>query len=118
METKTFYKDLGDSIRRRRKALGLTQADLASNVGLARPSVANIETGRQQLLIHQLYQFASALQMPVIDLLPAGNGEPTAGRPLEDLPLPEGLSAKQRAQISQLLNISQISSTRREGSEE
>jgi transcriptional regulator with XRE-family HTH domain len=58
-----IYKLLGESVAARRKALSLTQADLARLVGLSRGSIANIEVGRQKMLIHQLYAVAAALQL-------------------------------------------------------
>lgn len=38
----------------------LTQQQLADKIGLSRGSVANIETGRQQMLLHQLRDIARA----------------------------------------------------------
>lgn len=48
----TPYKRLGEFCVRRRKALGWTQQELADRMGLVRSSIANIETGRQRLLLH------------------------------------------------------------------
>ena len=39
----------GKRIRDLRKDAGMTQAELAKRLGIARPSVANIETGRQEI---------------------------------------------------------------------
>ncbi|MBA4192685.1 MAG: XRE family transcriptional regulator [Planctomycetaceae bacterium] len=58
-----IYKLLGESVAARRKALSLTQSDLAKLVGLSRASIANIEVGRQKMLVHQLYAVATALQL-------------------------------------------------------
>jgi transcriptional regulator with XRE-family HTH domain len=66
-DTSLFYKALGKLIRRKRDELDLSQSDLASKIFLTRASVANIETGRQKLLAHQLYFIAQAL-----DLTPDG----------------------------------------------
>lgn len=70
METSLFYKKVGSAIRGARDAAGLTQSELATSVGVSRTSLTNIELGRQRLLVDQLVELATALQVPVIDLLP------------------------------------------------
>ena len=64
------YRALGRIVRERREASDLTQADLAHAIGLGRTSVANIEAGRQSVLVHQLYGLAQALGCEPRDLLP------------------------------------------------
>ena len=100
--TLAFYKAQGGLIRRKRSALRQTQEGLAALIGLSRATVANIETGRQQLLVHQLHQIARALDLPVEELLlHDGGGQPEAGR---DLPLPSDLTPRQKSQIAGLLS--------------
>jgi transcriptional regulator with XRE-family HTH domain len=108
-----FYKALGDLIRRKRKRLGLTQKKLAERLSVSRASIANIETGRQKILIHQLFQLAAALDIAAEDLLLAAAGEATnllaaageaTNKDLGHLPLPKDLSLRQKAQISRLLS--------------
>lgn len=65
-----IYVDLGEEIRKRREALGMTQSALAKSLGLARTSITNIEGGRQPLQVHQLYRMAAVLRAGVTDLLP------------------------------------------------
>jgi len=65
----TVYRELGQKIRARRERLGLTQDKLAAQVGLSRTSVTNVERGRQQMLVHQLIDFARALRMEAAELL-------------------------------------------------
>jgi transcriptional regulator with XRE-family HTH domain len=60
------YRALGFAVARRRKELALTQAEVAKQIGLARASLANIESGRQKVLLHQLYLLASALRLDSI----------------------------------------------------
>lgn len=55
------HQAVGVRIRLIREALGLTQDDLAKRVGLKRVSVANIEIGRQRLLLDSVEDFARAL---------------------------------------------------------
>ncbi len=66
-----FYVKLGDSIRRRREELRLTQAELGESLGLSRTSVTNIERGRQRLLIDQFQRVCKTLDVSA-DVLLAG----------------------------------------------
>ena len=77
-----IYRTLGLAVAKRRNELGLTQADVAARIDLTRASLANIETGRQKVLLHQLFKLANALEVTSItDLVPrlfqfAENSEP------------------------------------------
>jgi transcriptional regulator with XRE-family HTH domain len=44
-----------------RELLDITQTDLASRMTITRPSLANIEAGRQRILVHQIQTIARAL---------------------------------------------------------
>ena len=97
MDSPDLYRELGATIRRRRRALELTQEQLAGRVGISRGALANIEAGRQQVLLHQVYRFAVALEvnqvrelMPILPVLEA------PATPPKGLPLPKGLSEKER----------------------
>ncbi|SDG57951.1 helix-turn-helix domain-containing protein [Pelagibacterium luteolum] len=62
---------VGKNIREARtNILEISQDELARRVGLSRPSVANIESGRQQVTVHQLMIFSNALGIPAYRLLP------------------------------------------------
>ena len=63
MDEDRLYQEIGGRIAARRKNLGLKQADVAKRMGISRASVANIEVGRQRVLIHQLYRLAEALEI-------------------------------------------------------
>jgi len=65
-----FYKKVGENIRARRKALGLSQEELSKAVGLKRPSLSNIEKGRQNVLLHTLCEIAETLDTDANSLLP------------------------------------------------
>ncbi len=57
------YRSLGAKIEQLRTTLGWTQDELAQKVGLTRGSVANIETGRQRILLHDVDTFAAAFNV-------------------------------------------------------
>lgn len=72
MRDREMYRLLGSRLRTRRDALRMTQQQLADKVGVSRASIANIERGRQNVLLHHLYALAEALEMPgPTDLLPS-----------------------------------------------
>jgi transcriptional regulator with XRE-family HTH domain len=79
----------------------MKQEALAGELGISRGSLANIETGRQSILVHQLYKFAAKLQLTPFDLLPQPS---TDAFRLESasLPLPDDLKAQQKEQIARL----------------
>jgi transcriptional regulator with XRE-family HTH domain len=61
-DQESLYAEIGRKIRKKRDALGMTQQQLSSLVGLTRTSITNIERGTQKLLVHTLIDFARALQ--------------------------------------------------------
>lgn len=61
---------IGSRVRTRRKLHNMNQEDLSKKLKLTRSSVANIETGRQNLGIRRLVQIADALKCDIADLLP------------------------------------------------
>jgi transcriptional regulator with XRE-family HTH domain len=69
---KAFYRQVGERIRAKRNARGLSQEGLAKAVGLKRPSMSNIEKGRQNLLLHTFCEIAESLDTPPDALLPQG----------------------------------------------
>lgn len=65
-----FYKKIGENIRARRKERGLSQEGLAKAVGLKRPSMSNIEKGRQNILLHTFCDIVETLDSSAVALLP------------------------------------------------
>ena len=76
MTTADFYARVGAAIRARRAELKLTQATLATDTGLSRSSVTNIESGGQAILLHQLIDIARVLGTDAAELISAGLAEP------------------------------------------
>lgn len=102
VNSEAIYRHIGLLIKNRRKQLGLTQENLAKRLAISRASLASIETGRQNILVHQIYRFATALQLEPKDFLPTfGDLKPLHDH--DELPLPEGLNAQQKEQIVRLL---------------
>lgn len=52
------YVSFGEALRTLRKKAGMTQEDLATAIGLSRASIANIECGRQQVMLGDLYEYS------------------------------------------------------------
>lgn len=72
MDDMELYRLLGQNAARLRKAKGQTQAETAAQIGLTRASLANIETGRQKVLMHHVFRLANALECEsILDLVPA-----------------------------------------------
>ncbi|WP_050900669.1 helix-turn-helix domain-containing protein [Paenibacillus elgii] len=69
MNEDDYYKAVGKRIRESRLRQGMTQSALGQKLHISRPSVANIEAGRQRVQIHFLYQIASELETTITDLL-------------------------------------------------
>jgi DNA-binding XRE family transcriptional regulator len=59
----------GARVRARREELGMTQGDAADAVGLTRASIANLESGKQDIGITRVYRLAEALRCTVADLV-------------------------------------------------
>ena len=53
----------------RRKEMGLTQAQVAERLGIARPAYTAIETGKKTPGLDTVERVANALEIPAIDLL-------------------------------------------------
>ena len=100
------YRELGRRIRRHRTAARLTQAHVAAIARISRASVANIEAGRQQVLVHHLYAIADALYLDSpAQLLPDPAVFRVGPDELSEVPVPEeGLTDQQRQQVLHLMS--------------
>ena len=65
-----LYEFIGQAVRTRRLEAGFRQADLAAASGVTRSTIANLETGRQQVPLEQLVSIARSLSMDYRELLP------------------------------------------------
>lgn len=68
-----FYINLGRKIQQQRNARHMTQTELGEKLipMMTRASIANIETGKQRVLVHTLVSLTRILQCELVDLLPA-----------------------------------------------
>jgi transcriptional regulator with XRE-family HTH domain len=66
-----FYADLGRRIYARRTSIGMTQEKLAQSLTppTTRASIANLEAGKQRVLLHTFIQISQALGLSASDLL-------------------------------------------------
>jgi len=73
-DTTGFYASLGRRLCDLRRKEGLTQQQLGARLepAVTRASIANIEAGKQGVLVHTLVQLAKALNTEVADLIPSG----------------------------------------------
>jgi len=60
---------VGRQVRKLRKIKGMTQAQLARASGILRPNLSRIEAGRHRPTLDMLERLASALKIPVVDLI-------------------------------------------------
>jgi len=102
MQPEPMYRQIGLAIRKRRRQLEMAQDDLARQLGLSRATIANLETGRQRLLVHQLYAVAKALRVRPGDLLPRSLDETSTER-WSSIPIEGDLNPDQRRQIARLI---------------
>ena len=69
-DTKPIHRRLlGETIRRRRLSLALSQEKLAELVDCHRNYVGNVERGEQNLTVDMLVRFANALQVKTAYLM-------------------------------------------------
>jgi transcriptional regulator with XRE-family HTH domain len=95
-----LYVALGEVVRTHRERAGLTQGELARRVGMTRTSITNIESGRQKVQLHTLYDIAHAVDVSPQALLPSP--EAVTPEAIEDR-LPEGLSPVEREWMVRVL---------------
>lgn len=66
---KAFYKELGQRIAERRKAVGLTQVQLAEKLGIAQQTMAHYEGGTLRVAIATLLPLCNALSIGMEELV-------------------------------------------------
>ena len=72
-------KDIGSILQRARTSRGLTQADIAPQLGVSRATVAHIETGRRSLKAEDLRRLAAFYGCSPSELLPSATDDQEVG---------------------------------------
>ena len=70
-DPEAIYQVFGRRLRELREKNHVPQQELATLSGLNRSSIANIESGKQRVLLHQVLQFAEALHVTLGELVPS-----------------------------------------------
>ena len=68
-------KDIGSVLQEARTSRGLTQADIAPQLGVSRATIAHIETGRRSLKAEDLRRLATFYGCSLSELLPSATDE-------------------------------------------
>ena len=107
MEAHEFYRFLGRAIAEKRKAKRFTQAELAGKIGMTRAALANVETGRQGVQVHQLVEIANALGVSSFEtLLPANLWLPAApAKPPRVATTGPSLTKEQKFQVASIFDL-------------
>ena len=71
MKVERLYILIAGRIRELRERKEITQQDVARRIGQSRTSFVNIESGRQRITLHGLYDIATALDCEPEQLLPS-----------------------------------------------
>lgn len=75
-----LQRRLGARVKTERQARAMTQDELASRIGLTRSSVANLETGRQNMTLETLYRLSQEFGVSPGELL---GEDAQSGRPVQ-----------------------------------
>jgi transcriptional regulator with XRE-family HTH domain len=97
-----LYRRLGKAVAKERSGRGMTQVELAEKLDISRASLANLETGRQRIMVHQLYALVNALKLKsILDLVPENWA---FAEPLPELRLAgSALNAKEQSAVENLV---------------
>lgn len=93
---KTFYAQLGRRIAERRKAMDITQVELAATLGIAQQTMAHYEGGVSRIAVALLPPLAAALTTTVEDLI---------GLPAQRLAGRRGPAPKLQQQLEQVSQL-------------
>ena len=103
-----FYVGVGSAIKTARTTAKVTQAQLATAVGLQRTSISNIEKGRQKFLLDTFYRISFALHIAPTALLEDGLNAMKAMGNHADVKISfHGLSEEEEEIITKSLKINE-----------
>lgn len=67
----SLRQNFSENVKRRRRELGMTQAEVAERLDVARPQVAAAEAGQNAPTLDMVERYARALDCPALALLVA-----------------------------------------------
>lgn len=70
LNVEDLRREISSKIRELRKKKNFSQEELAVACGLSRPSIGNIEKGRQNIAIEHLYKICILMEINITELLP------------------------------------------------
>ncbi len=101
-ELEPEYRQIGETLRRLRRERDLSQESLAASCRMSRSALANIESGQQRLAVHQLLQFARALRVDPVALLPtAAHGSST--QPVDEELVQKGVPEEAARAVAKIM---------------
>lgn len=103
-----YYK-IGQKIRKIRKAHGLSQEELAENVGISTTHMSHIETGNTKLSLPVFVDIANALEVRTDDLLDNPSTATTSTALNEIATVLERCSAQQARVIADVVKAAKLS---------
>lgn len=68
MDSVKLLRDFGQVVRAKRKLLGISQEELATEAGLHRTYIGMIERGEKNLTLQNIKKISVALKCPIADL--------------------------------------------------
>ena len=103
------YYDIGQRIRKYRKACNMSQDELAEKVGISVTHMSHIETGNTKLSLNVLVSLALELNVRTDDLLFEPSKSSAAANLEQISSLLAGCSAKQLSIITDIIQAAKIS---------
>ena len=103
------YYEIGQQIRKVRKAHSMSQEELAAQVGISTTHMSHIETGNTKLSLPVLVDIADALEVRTDDLLCRCDAETTASLAEEIAAVLEQCSGKELRVITDLVKTVKLS---------
>ena len=82
-EIEPQYKKFGDLVRAEREKKQLSQKQLSEKLGFSRVSLANIESGRQRVMLLEAIELANLLEFSLYDLQMEFSGDRLEKKVLE-----------------------------------
>lgn len=75
-EIDPIYKILGERMKTARRLNGFSQGIIAEAVGLSRPSIANIEIGRQRVALCKFLKICEVLGINASEIIDSDEAQP------------------------------------------